>query len=197
MKLKHYKKDALEYIVIDNLYNASELVAIKKELNELIPHLKSVEVIQSATNKDNEYSKDCLSLWLYKFYGQYREKSIILNLSKKIFSKEVTSFSANANAFFRHIEKSTTDSILLNVYKSGEKYLPHIDDAMISIITLFELGKVKNGGISFPDYDEHIEFKDNRAVIFPGCVSHATGNILTEKNSYRVSIAQFLNYKII
>jgi len=199
MKLKHYKKDALEYIVIDNLYTASELVAIKKEMNELIPHLKPVEIIESAgyyDAKNKIYSKDCLSLLLDDFYTWDRDKSSILNLSRKIFSKEVTSFSTNANAFFGHIEKSTADFILLNMYKSGEKYLPHIDSAMISIITLFELGKVKNGGISFTDYDEHIEFKDNRAVIFPGCVSHATGNILTEKNSYRVSIAQFLNYKI-
>jgi hypothetical protein len=36
MILNSHKKDALEYIVIDNLYTTSELVAIKKELNGLI-----------------------------------------------------------------------------------------------------------------------------------------------------------------
>ena len=197
MILNSHKKDALEYIVIDNLYTASELVAIKKELNGLIQHLQPVEITEAAYNggtKNKKYTKDCLSLWLDTFYASDRDKSSILNLNRKIFSKKVTSFSTKVNAFFGHIEKCNTDSTLLNVYKSDEKYLAHIDSAMISVITLFELGKVLEGGLKFTDYDEHASFKDNRAIIFPGCVRHETKPIKLENDSYRVSLVQFLNY---
>jgi len=197
MILNSHKKDALEYIVIDNLYTASELIAIKKELNELIPHLQPVEIIKSAydgDSKNKKYTKDCLSLWLDNFYVWDRSKSNILNFARKIFSKKVTSFSVKVNAFFGHIEKCNTDFTLLNMYKSDEKYLAHTDSAMISVITLFELGKVLEGGLKFTDYDEHISFKDNRAIIFPGCVKHETEPIKLENDSYRVSLVQFLNY---
>ena len=197
MILNSHKKDALEYIVIDNLYTASELIAIKKELSELIQHLQPVEIIKAADNgdvKNKKYKKDCLSLWLDIFYAGDRDKSSILNLNRKIFSKKVTSFSTKVNAFFGHIDKCNTDFTLLNMYKSDEKYLAHIDSAMISVITLFELGKVLEGGLKFTDYDEHISFKDNRAIIFPGCVRHETKPIKLENDSYRVSLVQFLNY---
>jgi len=199
MILNLYKKDGFEYIVIDDLYSEEELTAIKIELNELIPHLQPVEIIKAAHNGDTndiKYTKDCLSLWLDNFYTRDRDKSSILNLNRKIFSKEVTSFSTKVNAFFGHIEKCNIDFTLLNVYKSDEKYLAHVDSAMISVITLFELGKVLEGGLKFTDYDEHISFKDNRAIIFPGCVRHETKPIKLENDSYRVSLVQFLNYGI-
>jgi hypothetical protein len=196
MILNSHKKDALDYIVIDNLYTASELVAIKKELNGLVQHLQPVEITKSANNKNKKYTKDCLSLWLDSFYVWDRTKSNILNFSKKIFSKEVVLFSTKVNAFFGHIEKCDADFTLLNMYKSGEKYLAHTDRAMISVITLFELGKVLEGGLKFTDYDEHIAFKDNRAIIFPGCVRHETTPIKLKNDSYRVSLVQFLNYDI-
>jgi hypothetical protein len=195
MVLNSYKKDALEYIVIDNLYTDSELNAIKKELNELIPRLKPVETVESAYIENKKYIKDCLSMWLDDVYIWDRSRSSILNISRKIFNnKEITAFCTKVNAFFGHIEQSNVDFTLLNMYKSGEKYLPHIDSSMISIITLFELGKVLEGGIKFTDYDEHISFKDNRAIIFPGCVRHETEPIKLENSSYRASLVQFLNY---
>jgi len=197
MILNAHKKDALEYIVIDNLYTAPELVTIKKELNGLIQHLQPVEITKAAHDgdtKNKKYTKDCLSLWLDNFYTQNRDKSSILNLNRKIFSKKVTSFSTKVNAFFGHIGKCNTDFTLLNMYKSDEKYLAHTDSAMISVITLFELGKVLEGGLKFTDYDENILFKDNRAIIFPGCVRHETKSIKLENDSYRVSLVQFLNY---
>ena len=74
MILNSYKKDGLDYIVIDNLYTGSELNAIKRELNELIPRLKPVETVDSAYllesgySKEKIYIKDCLSIWLDDVY---------------------------------------------------------------------------------------------------------------------------------
>jgi hypothetical protein len=201
MILNSYKKDGLDYIVIDNLYTDSELNAIKRELNELIPRLKPVETVDSAYllesghSEEKIYIKDCLSIWLDDVYIWDRTRSNILNMSRKLFNnKEITSFCTKVNAFFGHMEQSNVDFTLLNMYKSGEKYLSHIDSSMISVITLFEVGKVLEGGIKFTDYDEHISFKDNRAIIFPGCVRHETEPIKLENDSYRASLVQFLNY---
>jgi hypothetical protein len=154
MILNSYKKDGLDYIVIDNLYTDSELNAIKRELNELIPRLKPVETVDSAYllesgySKEKIYIKDCLSIWLDDVYIWDRTRSNILNMSRKLFNnKEITSFCTKVNAFFGHMEQSNVDFTLLNMYKSGEKYLSHIDSSMISVITLFEVGKVLEGGI--------------------------------------------------
>jgi hypothetical protein len=197
MKINLHKKGSLEYIVIDEMYSNKELAKIKKELYKLLPKANTVEVVESAIHDNGAYKKDCVSLWLDTYYSINRNESDILKLNRKLFSAKIISPPAKFNAFFKHIPYCTFDSTLINYYKSNEKYVSHTDNCILTALTLFELGTVKNGGISFTDYDEHIEFKDNRVVIFPGCVSHATGNILTEKNSYRVSMAQFLNYKII
>jgi hypothetical protein len=42
--------------------------------------------------------------------------------------------------------------------------------------------------------DEKIEFKENRMILFPGCIPHETEKITTKPNSYRISMAQFINY---
>jgi hypothetical protein len=196
MKLNSFKKNTLDYIVVDDVYTSEELKSIKAELQGLVPHAQPVEVIGSGRDDDNQYKKNCLSLWADIFFKEDRTKSDILRITRKIFCDEITSFATKTNAFFDHIRMCNMDSTLINYYKTGEQYKSHTDKAPISILTFIELGKVNGGGLIFTDFNEFISFKDNRMVIFPGCVEHKTESIITDINSYRVSIAQFIGYRL-
>lgn len=196
MKLNSFKKHALDYIVIDDVYTSKELKAIKTELKKLAPHALPVEKVVASVDENNEYKKDCLSLWADTFFQNDRDSSDILRITRKIFSDEITSYSKSVHASFNHIRECTADVTLLNYYKTGEQYKSHTDQASISILTFIELGKVEGGGLIFTDFNEFISFKDNRMVIFPGCVEHKTESIRTDLHGYRVSIAQFLNYRL-
>ena len=57
MILNSFKKNTLDYIVIDDLYSEEELKLIKAELVKLIPHTLPVEKIKSAIDENNLYKK--------------------------------------------------------------------------------------------------------------------------------------------
>jgi hypothetical protein len=199
MILNSHKKNSTEYIVIDDLYSEHELSLIKEELISLIPHLKTVEEIKSAYHKDHKdgvkaYKKNCLSLWADDHYAEDRAKSSILTFNRKLFSESITSFSENVNSFYGHIKCCNSDRTLLNFYQNNEHYESHKDLSMISTITFIELGSVKGGGLIFTKENIKVEFKDNRMIIFAGCISHKTESIITAPNNYRVSVAQFIKY---
>jgi hypothetical protein len=195
MILNSYKKNALDYIVIDDVYSEEELKLIKTELVALVPYLKPVDEIGSAIDENNLYKKDCMSIWADEFFRGNRDASNILKANKKLFCKEITCPAEKINAFFGHINNCNKDVTLINFYKSGEQYKSHSDNTIITAITLIEIGSIKGGGLIFTDFNEFITFKDNRMIIFPGCVNHKTESITTDINSYRVSISQFLNYQ--
>lgn len=197
MILNSHKKNLLEYIVIDEVYSEHELNLIKEELISLIPHLKIVEEVKSAYDGDNVkvYKKNCLSLWADEHYVEDRFKSNILTLNRKLFCEDIISFTKKINSFYEHIKYCNKDSTLLNFYQTGEHYKSHKDESIITAMTFIELGSIKGGGLIFTDEDAKIEFKDNRMIIFAGCISHETESIITTSNSHRVSIAQFINYK--
>jgi len=197
MILNSHKKNSTEYIVIDNVYSEHELSLIKEELISLIPHLQPVEEVKSAYYKSKEkgYKKNCFSLWIDEHYIGDRSKSNILTFNRKLFCGDITSFAENVNSFYGHLKYCTADSTLLNFYQTNERYESHTDKSIMSGITFIELGSVKGGGLIFTEENIKVEFKDNRMIIFAGCISHETEPIITTPNSYRVSIAQFTYYK--
>jgi hypothetical protein len=195
MILNSYKKNSTEYIVIDDVYSEYKLNLIKKELISLIPHLKTVEEIKSGYDADKKvYKKNCLSLFADIHYAKDRSKSDILTFNRILFCEDIISFAKNVNCFYGHIQKCNRDGTLLNFYQNDEHYTSHTDDSIITAITFIKIGNIKGGGLIFTEEDIKVEFKDNRMIIFAGCLAHNTEPIIATSNSYRVSIAQFLSY---
>lgn len=196
MEFKHIRKGALEYILIDDFYNQSEIDLIKQNLieiqNDLMPPSKDVDV---AVTDDGNPKKNCLSAFLDNLYVTDRSKSNILNVNRKLFSSEVYEFVEKQNASFGAIRHCNIDTTLVNFYNENEKYLPHWDRTVLTILTTFSFGKFEGGEFCFPDFNETIPFKENQTIIFAGCVKHEAKPFkqITE-NALRISIAQFLNY---
>ena len=197
MKISNIKTHGLDCVVVDDIYSEQELKDIKKELVSLIPYAIPPEHTYTATNKDGSYKKTCLSLGLDVHYIRDRSKSPLLNLNRKIFTEAFNDQLKEYSCFYKHLKTATRDITLVNYYKSKEKYEGHYDEFPLTALTFFELGKVSGGGIIFEEYDTKVDFKDNRTIIFPGCVTHATEPIITDEDGYRVSMAQFVTYRIV
>lgn len=195
VQISNIKENGLDCLVIDNIYSDQELQEIKKELVSLIPYTIEPERTFTATNRDGSYKKTCMSLGLDVHYIRDRSKSPLLNYNRKIFLEEFNNQLKDFSCFYKHLQCATRDITLVNYYKSNEKYEGHYDEFPLTALTFFELGKVSGGGIIFEEYNTKVDFKDNRTVIFPGCVIHATEPIVTDEDGYRISMAQFITYR--
>jgi hypothetical protein len=184
----------LSYIVVDNLYLPEELKQIKVELRALKEYVKSPEETGVAMDKNETPKRNAHGLFLDKHY-QDRNSSDILRLNRKLFCEELVVKATEFNQYFYTIRNCNNDSTLINFYGADEEYRPHRDNSALTAITFFSTGNISGGDFEFPEVNEVVPFKENRAVIFPGCVEHAAKQTQAKPGSYRVSMAQFLNYR--
>jgi predicted 2-oxoglutarate/Fe(II)-dependent dioxygenase YbiX len=191
MIINTIKKDNFEYILIDNFYNKDEFDAIQEEIKFLLEHKVSPEF--TATAKDNNVLlKKGKGIWVDAHYKEERKKSAILNFNRKLFNTELCEQAKKINLYFGHLLKCTFDATLLNYYSNNDLYEFHTDDSILTSVTMFKIGDFTGG--NFILNDEEIEFKENRMIIFSGCIPHKATPIVCEQNNYRITIAQFLSY---
>ena len=184
----------LSYVVIDDLYLPEEVVQIKDELRGLLPYLNEPSSVQTATDENGNLKKKSMGLFIDAHYAN-RDDSAILRLNRKIFCDDIVEKATELNQFFYTLRACNSDFTLVNYYSAGEEYKPHTDNSALSVITFFSLGEISGGDFEFPEVNKTIPFKENRAVIFPGCALHAAQKTTAEPGMFRISIAQFLNNK--
>lgn len=183
----------LSYVVIDDLYLPEEVALIKAEIDNLLPHLEEPRVGDTAFDEDDNPQKKGRGLFIDRYYAN-RTDSAILRLNRKLFCDEIVNKATELNQFFYTLYRCNTDYTLLNCYAAGGEYKPHADKSALSAVTFFALGDIAGGDLVFPESGAVVPFKENRAVIFPGCALHAAQKTIAEPGMFRVSIAQFLNY---
>ncbi len=186
------KRKNYEYLIVDNFYNENELIEIKKEIEYLSKFKQGPEYTNSAKD-DGEYIKKGEAVWVDDFFKN-RSLSKILTLNRKIFIDDIYKEAIQSNLYFNNIKYCDSDTTLLNFYGNDDEYKLHMDKSLITAITMFKMGDFTGG--DFCLVDETIEFKENRLIMFAGCLLHQAKPIVAEPNNYRVTIAQFLFYKI-
>lgn len=184
------KRKNYEYIIIDNFYNKNELIDIQKEIEYLYKFKLGPEHTGTA-KKDDKYIKKGNSIWVDNYFPD-RKKSKILTLNRKIFIEDIYSKAMQSNLYFTNIKNCNLDSTLLNFYGNDGQYEFHYDKSLITAITMFKIGNFTGG--SFCLVDEIIEFKENRLIMFAGCLLHKAEPIVAKTNNYRITMAQFLNH---
>jgi hypothetical protein len=195
MKIQFIKKGLLEYIIIDDIYTNKEFNTIKKEIEYLQEKSLPVEQIDSA-KQDHMYLKNNKSIWVYDyFHNNPNESPCDLALYRKIFSENIYSKLEKHSLYFSHIRRSTGDGLLINYYSNDGEYLPHYDQTVFTCITMFEIGKIEGGNLRFPEFNEVVKFKENRMVIFPGCLAHHAEKTTCEEGSYRATLVNFIYYR--
>lgn len=191
----HLTKSPFSYIVIDDFYTGEELSLVMQEVVDLEPHSLNSDATATAVSDNQEPLKSGKGLFLHEHFKNNTTASKILHFSRKIFSDELNKIFIGFDASFAHIRHSTSDEILLNFYRDKDKYLPHRDGFPITAITFLKVGEFEGGNFLFPEYNETVQFKHNRVVVFHGCIQHQAEEIRADDNSYRVSIAHFIGYK--
>jgi hypothetical protein len=181
------------YVVVDDLYTSEEVSQIKDEVQRLLPHLQYASVSHTATDDKGNVKNNGKKLYIDPYYPD-RNESDILKINRKLFCKELSDKATELNQFFATLHYCNRDFTLINQYGPGENYTHHTDDSVLSAITFFALGEFSGGGLTFPEIDVVVPFKENRTVIFAGCTPHATEKIIAEPGVFRISMAQFLSY---
>jgi hypothetical protein len=183
----------LSYVVVDDMYLPEETAKIKAELHKLKPYAQISTATQVAI-ANGVPQKNAKGMFLDDYYGD-RSNSDILCLNRKLFCDELVTKATEFNQYFFTIATCNFDKTLVNFYGESEEYKRHRDNSCLTALTFFSLGDVEGGDLEFPEANVVVPFKENRMVIFSGCTEHAAKKTSAKPGNYRVSIAQFLNYR--
>lgn len=193
MKIEHIKRGSLEYAIVRDLYSPEELVKLKQE----VVHLRKRAVVNSTRPAVDSYGRSLNfagSLWVDEFYPN-RTESAILTINRKLFTSDIAEQLARENQYFAHLRYCDMDFTLLNYYTNETEYKAHRDRSALSILTFFSIGDFTGGELEFVEFGEVIKPTENTIVIFPGSIEHRARPVQTDgEHSYRVSMAQFINY---
>jgi len=185
------------YILIDDYYDADELASVMSEIAALRDYSIADGAAQDAARDPvtGVVLKTGSGLFLDRLFNdEFRPKSKILRVNRKIFHPAIVEVGKQLNVFYQHLQAVTCDYTLLNYYHDGEEYRAHQDAATLSAVCMFALGEFTGGDFEFVEQMHIIEFRHNRLVLFPGCVPHKAHSIKSSTGGYRASTAQFLNY---
>lgn len=195
MKINCYRIKNLSYIVVDNFFTAVELEGVLQEIKDLKRFSLPADKTGSAANPNGEVKRTGTGVFLDGLYKDNRDASAILQANRKLFSDEILLPAEEFDSIFRFVKGSDIDTTLLNYYTEGQEYKAHEDTSRISAVTFLNFGHFTGGDFIFPKQKECVKAKHNRAVLFPGCVTHQALPVCG--NGTRVSIAQFINRNII
>ena len=190
MKLSIIEKPNLDLIVLDNFYTPEELQQVKSEVISIHKFRKQPGETGDAL-EGSQSKKTGTGVFLHQLYYDANESSIV-SYNKKVFTEQYLEEIIKRSVHYKHIRNSTSDTILVNYYNHNEVYETHTDISLFTVIVLLGIGEFSGGDIYFEDINHQVDFKENRAIIFPGCASHATTPV--QGSGTRVSIAQFINY---
>tara|TARA_R100000008_G_C3528471_1_gene137918 strand:- start:240 stop:842 length:603 start_codon:yes stop_codon:yes gene_type:complete len=199
MEVKAYE-NPLPFIYIENLYTEEELKGIWAELDY---YQANGNILGHGTRpaKDENDQEKTVKTGIFTdnvFYN--REHSNILTLNRKIFENNIICDNPDS-WYFRHFSPNQ-DFTLTSYYEDGGVYLPHTDNANVTVITWLykEPKKFKGGDFHFPEHNIDIKCLHNHAVAFPGQAAHAVDMVKMDKEDCgkglgRYAISQFLSFK--
>lgn len=193
MIVKAHQKGSLFYAQIDDMYTEQEIQSIEKELLFLETLKQSPEMTNSAS-KNGVSLKTGHGIFLDDVYTN-RNFSSILKINRKLFDPKITEGLAKQNCFYEHLAVSDYDSTLINFYGPTDNYNAHRDTSIFTAVTFFKIGNFSGGELSFVDYGVTIEPVVGRTVIFSGCTKHQAEPVVAKEGNYRVTMAQFIEYK--
>lgn len=192
MNINAHNNGPLCYAVIDGMYSQDEMLIVQKEIEFLELNKQDPTQTKSAM-ANNEPLKHGDGIFLDKVYNE-RSFSPLLQLNRRLFDEQVVNHLRKFNCFYDHIRTCNNDNTLINFYGNKNFYKPHRDLSVITALTFFKIGSFEGGAFEFPEHEVEIEPVCGRVVIFPGCVVHAARPVVADEGSYRVTMAQFLNY---
>ena len=191
------------YLIVDDWYT-------EEELNRVLIELKSLSTTAMVRTEDGHGSPGKAKQFrifpqkIYSDYGlQYspifsclkkQQQQEFHDLVHKTFENTKTALS------LQFVSTNTTDTII-NYYEQGDEYNTHFDIFQFTmIIMMYQTPKSFTGGELVLNYNDTIECKNNRLVLFPSHYWHGVNKIEMNKNEDkgygRYSISHFYYSKV-
>lgn len=197
-----YFNEQIPYIIIDDFYTLEEQNEMMVELDYLTEPRRLIlpfEDNYSAGSMDDQL-KNVPCQYLDNFYKN-RDHSSILQITEKLFMNDGQLINNHPHWAFSITEINLHWTHVL-YYEEEQEYKPHWDSARFTALTYFynEPKRFSGGDLVFDDYDIEIECINNRVIVFPSILRHAStpvkmvGNRDQQKNG-KFCITQFLDHQ--
>tara|TARA_B100000609_G_C17153044_1_gene401972 strand:- start:392 stop:988 length:597 start_codon:yes stop_codon:yes gene_type:complete len=185
----------LPVVFIQDFYSKEELDKIMTELHYFTDEnifRKPGEPFGPGTAiRDGIPLKDGKGLHLDGFYSDRRSESNILQINRKLFSKEVVTLLEGMHTFFRYIAESSEDNTKIHFFNQGNHYKKHIDSTTVTAISYFhDLPKSFTGGDLIIESQLHLPCLNNSLVIFPSILWHEVTPVV---GTGRYAMSQFIS----
>lgn len=184
MKIQAKKTEHFGYVIVDDYYHKNEQREVWKELEYLTSPriLLSAEHTGSATHNGNVLKKNG-GIFLDHFYRE-RSCSNILSLNKKIYNDEIDKVFIPLHPYNEVSNYIKYDLTLVSYYENSNYYLSHMDLAQFTALIWFfkEPKRFSGGEFKFSNYDDVIELKNNRMILFPSWVMHEVSEVQMDKD---------------
>ncbi len=185
MKRSFYKTP-VPYLVIDNFFDEDTLNDIYAEIKQLKDRYHQGVIRRDGVEQVDKSYKLNTNIWLdVEFEGRRNDSSILKGLRKCWFNNENMEFlREHNNPFFGFVTESNDDRTLLSRYVDGDFYTWHQDaigDPIIYTLNIFlSENQMFTGGdftLERNGVSKTIEFKTNRAVLFPSRTKHNVSKV--------------------
>ena len=166
------------FVVCDNWYSPIEEKAIWSELDfySYQRDIKRAGNTIVAKNQDGTPKSNAYRFYIDDYYTAdcIREVTHINRFQYKLQSKKLHSHIGKCKPYSRSYLSTNTTNTLISYYEENDSYLPHFDTFEWTILIWFcKKPKLFTGGdFDFPESETQVNFKHNRAVLFPCCYNH-------------------------
>jgi len=194
------------FVVIDNWYNYNEEKAIWKELEfyTTLPKDKidKAENTVVAKDKNGKPKSNAFRFYIDKIYtDQGKKYSPILNCLYKLSTLKLDTIVSQCKPYCRSFFSANEYGSLISYYENDNHYDSHFDSSQWTFCAWFVKDRemFTGGDFYFPESNNLVKLKHNRAVFFPSCYLHAVTpvkfKIEPETIGYgRFTITHFLNF---
>ena len=198
----NYHNEQIPFVVVDSLYNNEEESEIMMELDYLSHSRRLIPPFEDglAATRNNKNIKNVGCLYLDHFFGN-RDTSSILSITEKLFFDDSSLINNHPHWYFDATDINSHFTHML-YYENTNEYPPHNDTCRMTALTYFykKPKSFSGGNLLFSDFDIEVECLNNRTIIFPSILQHASTPIIMNeehqnKKLGKYCITQFLSRK--
>ena len=173
------------HLVFHNFYTDEELELIWEELDFLTKPDKLFNVKEYKGVEGYTEAKAIQLDTVYK--GKNRKLSNILNVTRKVFDKEVLKAFSSISDCCSLAKNCNYDVTKVRYYHNNDQYKPHIDMLWNFLAFSYfyrEPKKFSGGNLLFPKYDYEYPCDNNSLIILPSYVEHGVQEVKIDNSDY-------------
>ena len=185
--------EKIPYLLKRDFFTPEEEASIWDELNFLNnPHLMlEPSLTNGSIDRKNVQRKKNKGIFLDTLYARL-DSSSIWRASRKIFTSATMEYSqlhlSNTSVF-----ATNRSSLLVSYYEDSDYYLPHTDEAVVSVLYWFykEPKTFVGGDLTFNDTGEVVEVRNNTMLMFPSWATHSVSEIMMPEDKQDQKLGRY------